>query len=84
MENIFLQIDIADKDCLTIDTGNGGNVGAECIFPFVFRGVVYKKCTRVGDANNKLWCSTKVDDKGVHVNDEGYFGHCNPKCNKGE
>ena len=32
---------IADKDCLTIDTGNGGNVGVKCVFPFSFQGGLF-------------------------------------------
>ena len=38
----------------------GGNArGANCVFPFKYKGKMYNKCTKVN--HNKLWCSTTAD-----------------------
>lgn len=61
--------------CIT----NGGAVsGMECIFPFTFRSVKYFGCTTITDPDNKLWCSTKVDDNGKHI--RGNWGYCGEGC----
>ena len=26
------------------------------------------------------WCSTMIDDDGVHVNGQGKWGYCDPEC----
>ena len=28
------------------------------------------------DDNGQFWCSTKVDDSGVHIGGKGYWGYC--------
>ena len=28
------------------------------------------------DDDGKFWCSTKVDDSGVHIGKKGYWGYC--------
>ena len=30
--------------------------------------------------DNKYWCSTLVDENGLHVNDQGKWGHCGNGC----
>ena len=32
------------------------------------------------DADVKPWCSTMVDDNGVHVGGQGKWGYCDSKC----
>ena len=50
----------------------------KCIFPFIFRGVTYYKCTNKYDPYNKYWCSTNVNSQGIHI--QGYWGYCNNIC----
>ena len=59
--------------CITVD---GADNGTTCVFPFTFDGVTYEACTMDNDV--KPWCSTMVDDKGVHV--KGKWGYCDPEC----
>merc|ERR1712013_208336 len=33
-----------------------------------------------GEHQGKLWCSTKVDSTGTHVNGEGNYGFCSSTC----
>jgi len=33
-----------------------------------------------GEHQGKLWCSTKVDSTGTHVNGEGNYGFCSTDC----
>jgi len=47
-----------------------------CIFPFSFRGKIFDECTTFSDPDEKLWCSTKVDENGLHVSAGKYWGHC--------
>ena len=30
--------------------------------------------------DNRPWCSTKVDDNGVHISGQGKWGYCDPEC----
>merc|ERR1719206_1269070 len=54
--------------------------GKVCKFPFKFRNKVYASCTTDSDPDNRAWCSTKVDRRGVHVSGEGEFGYCPDSC----
>ena len=63
--------------CLTV---GGGKVGANCAFPFLFRGTFYRGCTRTGDPKNRLWCSTRTDSQGVHISGRREWGYCNSDC----
>lgn len=51
-----------------------------CIFPFKYYGSTYDACTDVNDPDNKLWCSTKVDQDGNHDQSGGHWGHCGQDC----
>jgi len=33
-----------------------------------------------GEHQGKLWCSTKVDSTGTHINGEGNYGFCSSTC----
>ena len=56
---------------------NGGNVNDEpCVFPFIFKGVVYQTCTTIG--HDQPWCYTMVNEDGVGV--EGQWGNCGSGC----
>jgi len=61
--------------------------GNECQFPFTYKGVVHTSCTM--EAHTNMWCSTKVDSKGVHVSSllEGglwSWGNCADVCFQGK
>jgi len=54
--------------------------GKLCKFPFKFRNKIFASCTTDFDPDNRAWCSTKVDSKGVHISGEGEFGYCPDSC----
>ena len=54
--------------------------GKACQFPFKFRNKVFASCTTDFDPDNRPWCSTKIDNSGVHVSGEGEFGYCPDSC----
>lgn len=53
--------------------------GDNCVFPFVFKGVVHDTCTTVDDPLNKPWCSTQVE-AGTNQHISGEWGHCVLRC----
>ena len=59
-------------------TVDGSKVGAKCVFPFKYRGTMYKECTMIND--NQPWCSTKTDSQDIHVSGQGEWGHCSSEC----
>ena len=61
-------------------TVDGSKVGAECVFPFKYRGKTYKECTKIDDQDHRPWCSTKTDSKDYHVSGQGEWGHCSSEC----
>lgn len=54
--------------------------GRPCQLPFTFRGSLYSGCTRDHDQEDRLWCSTKTDQAGNHVQAGGHWGHCSDSC----
>merc|ERR1712044_28640 len=51
--------------------------GELCILPFKHKGKTHMTCK---PENGKTWCSTKVNNNGVHM--AGNWGYCNDKCPK--
>merc|ERR1712107_656751 len=54
-----------------------------CVFPFTYGGTTFSGCAEWvygGEHQGKLWCSTKVDSTGTHVNGEGNYGFCSSTC----
>ena len=49
-----------------------------CVFPFQLAGRLYDTCTTVGSPDGTAWCSTEVDENGVHV--EGARAPCPANC----
>ena len=64
-------------DCFTV---SGPMSGKKCIFPFMYRGVLYPHCTNAGN-HDKLWCATETYQNGAYVS--GQWGNCG-LCNSGE
>ena len=53
-------------------------IGTNCVFPFIYKGVKYSKCTTV-DYGDTPWCSTRTDTEGNHY--QGIFwGNCAQDC----
>ncbi|CAL4063177.1 unnamed protein product, partial [Meganyctiphanes norvegica] len=49
---------------------------SSCKFPFTYKGVSYRSCTKDGDPDGRLWCSTRTDRNGNHVGGGGHFTYC--------
>ena len=77
-------IDILGTSELTCTTISGPDLNKTCIFPFEYRGVTYNSCTTKGndpdESETKAWCSTKVNDFGIHIEEQGNWGICETKC----
>ena len=45
------------------------NIGVPCVIPFTLLGKTYHSCTYDfhHTTGYKPWCSTKVDENGIHV-----------------
>lgn len=56
----------------------GGVSSGTCIFPFVFRGITYNKCTTVTDPDDRAWCSTMTNYNNIHI--QGNWGYCKRGC----
>merc|ERR1712183_530586 len=64
-------------------TTSGPAAGKPCVFPFTFAGTEHTSCAEWefgGVAQGEFWCSTKVDSEGNHMDGEGEYGFCSPKC----
>lgn len=64
--------------CLTNEEGPVKN--KPCVFPFILNGRKYTKCTKDYDARKRPWCSTQVDEMGIHMPKRGQWGYCNNDC----
>lgn len=68
-------------ECMTTIEGEVGPMkGVACIFPFIHKGKTYTGCAP--DQGACHWCSTKIDENGVHINGQGFYGCCNHVCPK--
>merc|ERR1712222_243395 len=56
----------SSSKCLTT---SGAVSGAECQFPFIYKGQVYNSCTTAGGFSQP-WCSTGTNIFGFHINSE--------------
>merc|ERR1712008_109403 len=72
---------------LNCSTVSGPNPNATCIFPFKLVlsksvTVTYHQCTTTFNdkGDTTPWCSTKVDDWGLHLGGNENWGNCGPDC----
>ena len=77
------QEDFPGRAC-TVVFGQGAPASSfdkPCIFPFTWRrtGRTYRSCVQE-PGDSFPWCSTKVDEKGVHVAGQGEWGRCGDGC----
>merc|ERR1712241_1181043 len=62
-----------------INTSSGNSSCGNCVFPFAFLEVEHAGCTAI-DGDSNPWCSTLVDENGVHVSGGGDWGFCGREC----
>jgi len=65
--------------CQTDYSGPDRDSYADCVFPFTYNKETYWSCAKWvwgGENQGALWCSTKTDRNGNHVNGQGYYGFC--------
>jgi len=58
------------KLCRTVDN-------QACVFPFIYKGKTYEKCTFDDTNDNKAWCATRVNEQTGEVYTNSY-GNCEP------
>ena len=58
-------------------TVDGPSKGVPCVFPFAFGGKKYEECA---SDSNGFWCSTKTDEEGEHIAEQGNWGICGLNC----
>ena len=73
----------AQKCSVTQERDPGQVETVPCVFPFTWQGKTFNSCTKEGDDQGKLWCSTMVDQAGNHVTGQGQYGFCSQGCNQG-
>ena len=56
---------------------SGPVAGAPCVFPFTWKGKVYRDCT-TSHNHGVLWCATDIDFHGNYVEDK--WGNCDSSC----
>ena len=61
-------------------TSSGPSSNSRCVFPFIHGGVRYNGCTLASADDGRPWCSTRVDNRGNHINGGGNWGHCPFGC----
>ena len=73
----FCDLDYFEECRTRWDQTTGGKRNKPCVFPFIYDGVEYTRCT-IKNSRDDSWCATKVDDEGIVVNNE--FGNCGIGC----
>merc|ERR1711910_194268 len=68
----------------TCNTVSGPAAGKPCVFPFTWQGKTFNSCTEEGDDQGKLWCSTMVDQAGIHIAGQGQYGFCSQAWNQSQ
>ncbi len=62
---------IPHSGCRTTGGGNSNIEGAECQFPFLYKGVLYTTCIDVD--HHTEWCYT---ERPIDTEDDRAWGHC--------
>ena len=68
------------EDCKVKEVASGNM--KKCVFPFVYRGRVFNKCTVLDSGPmGTPWCSTKTSSaSNMHISNKGLWGLCPSKC----
>ena len=84
-----------ENDCKTTSYNDDGSPasgrGQQCIFPFMVyveeekQYRTFDRCTTdLCDSDlydcSKSWCSTQVDENGIHAEGKGNWGYCSGEC----
>ena len=48
----------------------------DCVFPFIYKQIIYNEFTLVDSEDGYPWCSKMVDSMGFHIEDEETWGIC--------
>jgi len=54
--------------------------GKTCVFPFSYGDGTFTSCTSWYTNGGAPWCSTKVDQYGIHISGAGEYGNCPQDC----
>jgi len=77
-ENVRSKRQAEDKNirdfCFVSTIPTAEKPSGRCVFPFVYKSVLYQRCTSDHSSNNKQWCATKVSRDGTAV--KGEWGDC--------
>jgi len=68
---------LTSSSCTTV---GGPGEGSPCQFPFIYKGVTRNGCITEADPDNRLWCSTGVDEDGQHIVNGQNWAHCSDSC----
>ena len=64
-------------ECLTV---SGASPNTPCMNSFKYLDITYNTCSLKNAPEGKPWCSTKVDEAGVHIGGKGNWGNCGTNC----
>lgn len=64
--------DVSTAECKSV-------TGADCVFPFTYKGQTYKKCTTADSDNGAAWCATEVNPLNNEVV-ENKWQDCQEGC----
>ena len=70
--------EIEEEVCLT--SSDSADPEKDCVFPFTLDNVTYVGCPLHPEEKTRRWCSTKTDENGVHIKNEGVWGYCTSGC----
>ena len=76
---LFLLKFSRSQNCVTIqdehaiEDGYAPRFGQNCVFPFIFRGKKYDKCTTDADPDDRFWCATKLNSEGEYFDGKFFF-----------
>ena len=54
--------------------------GGNCVFPFIYHGKSYYKCTVDGASDCDRWCAIMVNENNVYITGSTLWAYCENKC----
>ena len=54
--------------------------GNQCVFPFLYQGKSYSKCTTDFSENSKAWCAFNIQPNSEVPEDGLHWDDCEPHC----
>ena len=68
------------KDPCTSNSPNDSTARSKCIFPFLYKGQSYEKCTSDFSENGKPWCAINIQPLTEVPEDGFHWGDCSENC----